>query len=87
MQKTTYINTRIDPQLKSSAEEVFEVLGLSHSTAINLFYKQIVIQGGLPFAVHIPNYETLKSMELTSQGKKITEYDTIEEVIADSKSW
>lgn len=87
MPKTANINTRIDPTVKSKIEELFELIGLSHSTAINLFYKQMLIQNGLPFRVHVPNKETLKSMELTAKGEGLTEYDTVEEMFEDSKKW
>lgn len=52
--KTAMIRARIDPKLKAAAEAVFSKLELTATDAINLFYRQVVIQKGLPFAVKIP---------------------------------
>lgn len=58
MAKTSAISARIDIELKSEAEEVFQRLGLTSSQAIMLFYRQVVLQKGLPFAVRLPNERT-----------------------------
>lgn len=54
MAKTATIRARIEPELKWQAEELFSQLGLSVTQAITLFYKQVTLQKGLPFAVKIP---------------------------------
>ena len=43
-------------------------MGLTMSEAIRLFLKQTVIQGGLPFAVKVPNAETKKALEEVLQN-------------------
>lgn len=53
MQKVAAISARIDPQLKRSAETIFEKLGLTASQAISLFYRQVQLQRGLPFEVKL----------------------------------
>lgn len=55
MAKTSNIYVRIEPQIKDGAEEVLSALGLSPSSAISMFYKQIMLQKGLPFAVKMPS--------------------------------
>lgn len=45
------INIRIDDQLKEKAEVLFSELGMTMSTAINIFIRQSVRIGGLPFEV------------------------------------
>jgi len=47
----TQVNVMIDDALKEQGEELFESLGMSFSTAINVFIRQSVREGGLPFAV------------------------------------
>ena len=42
------------PDVKEQAESVLETLGISVSSAINMFYKQIILQQGIPFDVKIP---------------------------------
>ena len=42
---------RMDPNLRQDAEEILNELGISPSTAVQLLYKQIIIQQGLPFSI------------------------------------
>jgi len=49
MAKTANLYTRIDPELKEQAEHILNSLGLPPSSAITMFYKQVVLQQGLPF--------------------------------------
>lgn len=81
MQKTTVLNIRMDTGLKTEVGKLLKTMGLSHSTAITLYYRQILMQREIPFKIHVPNKETLKSMELTSRGKGTTEYNTVEELL------
>lgn len=46
---TTY-NIRIDKRIKQEADILYKSMGMSLSTAINLFLTQSVIQGKLPIA-------------------------------------
>lgn len=39
---------RIDPDLKREANAVFDELGISMSTAVNMFLRAVVRNGGLP---------------------------------------
>ncbi len=61
MTKSATINTRIEPQLKADAEEVLKVLGINTSDAITMFYKQVVLNKGIPFPLRVPNTETLEA--------------------------
>jgi DNA-damage-inducible protein J len=62
MEKTSTVQIRIEPELKASVEKVLDDLGLSMSSAISLFLKQVVLHDGLPFPVKIPNAETLAAI-------------------------
>lgn len=53
--RTATVRARMSPELKESVEEVFSELGLTSSQAIVLFYKQIQLHKGLPFAVRLPH--------------------------------
>ena len=48
MNKTANLYARIEPDVKEQAENVLETLGISVSSAINMFYKQIILQQGIP---------------------------------------
>ena len=54
MAKTATLHARIDEKLKINAENIFADLGLSASDAIKLFYRQVELNGGLPFEIKIP---------------------------------
>ena len=54
MAKTANLYARIEPDVKEQAESILSTLGISASNAINMFYKQIILQKGLPFEVKIP---------------------------------
>ncbi len=45
------VSIRIDDDLKSRADVLFNELGLNMSTAVNMFFKQAVRQGGIPFEI------------------------------------
>ena len=45
------ITVTVDPQLKASAEELFQDLGLDLSTAVTMFLKASIARQGLPFEV------------------------------------
>ena len=45
------ISIRIDDDLKTRADALFEELGLNMTTALNMFVRQTVRQGGIPFEI------------------------------------
>ena len=45
----TRISIRMDEKLREDADEILDELGLNMSSAVNIFIKQLVRQGGLPF--------------------------------------
>ena len=54
MAKTANLYARIEPDVKEQAESILAALGIPASNAINMFYKQIILQRGLPFEVKMP---------------------------------
>lgn len=63
-------NIKIDPELKERSQALFESLGLSMSTAINMFLRQAVREQAIPFRVGnpLPNLETLRAIEDARKG-------------------
>ena len=55
MAKSANLYARIEPEIKEQAEKILSTLGIPASNAINMFYKQIILQRGLPFEVKIPD--------------------------------
>ena len=52
-QKSANIYARIEPDVKKEAEDILASLGVSASSAINMFYKQIILRKGIPFDVSL----------------------------------
>ena len=82
MAKTEMIRARVEPELKREAEDLFSALGLSTTEAITLFYKQVTLHQGLPFAVKIPNAETVEALEQARNREGLTEYGSLDELRA-----
>ena len=53
MAETTNLNIRIDRELKEQAEVFFSELGLNMSSAFNIFVRQSLRQGKIPFELSI----------------------------------
>lgn len=51
MAESTTISIRVDPEIKKQCEALYEELGLNLTTAINIFLRQSLRTGGLPFEV------------------------------------
>ncbi len=84
---TATVQVRIDSALKKETEAALKSMGLSMSTAIHLFCRQVVNQGRIPFdivAPTIPNAKTRKAMDDTLAGKNLSRsFDTVDEMWED----
>lgn len=67
MAKPANLYARIDPDLKEQAEGILSALGIPASNAITMFYKQIVLQKGLPFEVKLPVSRPTDVSKLTAE--------------------
>lgn len=67
---TTNLNIRTDKAVKDQAEEIFNELGLSMTTAVNLFLRTSIREHGIPFALKldVPNEATAAAI---AEGKKL----------------
>ena len=68
---TVPTQVRLDEATKKQAVELLEGLGINLSEAINMFLKQIVLRGGIPFDVRYPEFkpEVIEAME---EAKRIS---------------
>lgn len=55
MEKSETLNLRVNTTLKKDAEAVFGRLGVPMSTVADMFLNQIVLTGGIPFAMILPS--------------------------------
>lgn len=47
------VSARVDDRVKAEAESVADAIGLPLSTAINIFLRKFVAEGGFPFSVSV----------------------------------
>ncbi|UTC65447.1 type II toxin-antitoxin system RelB/DinJ family antitoxin [Treponema sp. OMZ 788] len=80
------VNIRMDADIKKEAEQLFDSLGMNMTTAFNIFIRQSLRIGGIPFKIMSDekgfynkyNQERLKAAaERMNQGKYIL-HDTID---------
>ncbi|MBQ7872205.1 MAG: type II toxin-antitoxin system RelB/DinJ family antitoxin [Oscillospiraceae bacterium] len=67
MAKSANLYARIEPDLKEQAENILAALGIPASNAITMFYRQIILQNGLPFDVKLPASRPVDISELTEE--------------------
>ncbi len=69
---TVQTQIRIEEDVKKQAVELFNQLGIDMSSAVNMFLRQSIMRGGLPFSVEIPRYkpEVMEAMEEAKQLSK-----------------
>ena len=87
---TTNISIRMDSDLKAQAEELFSELGMNLSTAFNIFVRQSLREGGIPFEIRMeqPNKETMAAMleaERIAKDPKVKHYSDVEEALRELK--
>lgn len=89
---TVNMSIRMDTELKKQAEAMFSDMGLNMTTAMNMFLRQVVRQGRIPFeiATDIPNAETvaaIKEMDDMLSGKiPAKRYSSTKELFEDLES-
>ena len=79
-------NISIDADTKTRAQALLADLGLDMSTAVNIFLRQMIYEGGFPFAItrDNPNEETKRAIENVRQGKNLSrEFHSVAELMED----
>ncbi len=87
----TNMTLRVDRNIKQEADALFENLGMSLSTAFNIFLRQAIRVGGLPFEVlaNRPNEETraaMKEAEELIRNPNAKRHSTMESLISELNS-
>ena len=84
---TTPTQIRIDTKVKEQATILFAKLGMDMSGAVNIFLRQCILHGGLPFSVELPRYNQ-KTLDAMAEARRIAEdanvrgYKTMKELKA-----
>ena len=88
---TSNISIRMDSDLKAAAEALYEELGMNLSTAFNIFVRQSLREGRIPFDISLdrPNKETIAAMleaERIAKDPSVKGYTDLDELFADLKA-
>lgn len=79
MAKTGTLNLRVDDTVKSAADEILKRLGIPMSTAIDMFLNQVILTGGIPFDVSLPEAPQRVNVDFMSEaelfGKLISSFE------------
>ena len=67
-QTATVVNVRVDENVKREIEKLYESLGMNISTAVNMFFRQCLMEQGLPYQ------PTIKRRRLTTE-ERLKDYD------------
>lgn len=83
MAKTSAYTHRLDADLRSQSEALFNAMGMSLGTAIDVFLSKAVRVGGFPFDINLetPNRETMAAMleaEKVAKDPKVKSYNVKE---------
>ena len=66
---TVDVRSRVESELKDEATALLKASGLDVSTAIRLFLRSVVDNGGLPIEIPRPNPATLSAIKAAKAGK------------------
>ena len=66
-QAATVVNVRVDENVKREIEKLYDNLGMNISTAVNMFFRQCLMEQGLP-------YQPKVKMERKSLNEYLAEY-------------
>jgi DNA-damage-inducible protein J len=73
MAETINVTIRLDREIKEQAEMLFTNLGMNMSTAFNIFARQSLRQGKIPFEIFDPFYSEKNQAELKRRISDIEE--------------
>ncbi len=83
---TVNYSFRVDREIKRQCETMFNELGMNMTTAINIFLRQSLRVGGLPFDVRVdlPNKETIAAMleaERLAKDPTVKRYSDVDKAL------
>ena len=60
--KSANVTARVQPEIKQQAEAILANIGLPVSVLIDTLYRQIIMTGGVPYSLSVPQLPTRDSM-------------------------
>ena len=89
--RTTTINVRVDETVKRDVDTLFDSMGMNISTAVNMFFKQCLMEEALPFQPRIKRNASLKEAlreaqeQAQANGTSNMTLDEINDIIAECR--
>jgi len=88
---TSNVSFRVDTEIKNQADRLFAQLGLNMTTAFNMFLRQSIREGSIPFhvTVNTPNAETVAALleaERIAGDPTVKRYSDVEEALRELKA-
>ena len=88
MATSTNISIRMDTETKAKADALFNELGMNLTTAFNIFVRQALREGRIPFEISLnqPNAETIAAMkeaERIATDTSVKGYTDMDKLFAD----
>jgi addiction module RelB/DinJ family antitoxin len=68
MAKSATARARVEPEVKREAEKILSDCGLTASQAISLFYRQVILERGMPFQIKSFNEQARRVPPLRGWG-------------------
>lgn len=83
MAKTATARARVEPEVKEEAEKILRDCGLNASQAISLFYRQVILERGMPFRIKSFNEETRRVLKNSEQGIEVEQFESADALFED----
>ena len=79
---------RVKPEIKRRADILFERLGMTTSTGMNILLMQTLEHRGFPFAITVPeenspNETTLAAIDDLDQNRNLSRYESVDAMLKD----
>jgi DNA-damage-inducible protein J len=83
MAETINVTIRLDREIKENAERLFDGFGMNLSTAFNVFVRQALRQGKIPFEIYDPFYSEKNQTRLArsiadAEAGRVTVHELLE---------
>jgi len=83
MAETINVTIRLDREIKENAEKLFNDFGMNLSTAFNIFARQALRQGKIPFEIYDPFYSENNQARLArsianAEAGRVTVHELLE---------
>jgi len=88
---TSNVSFRIDTDIKTQADRLFSQLGMNMTTAFNIFLRQAIREGSIPFPVTVntPNATTVAALleaERIASDPTVKRYTDVEAALRELKA-